>query len=162
MRIVPATIEDLPVIVDIYNSTIAGGMITSDLDSISVESRVDWFSAHTVERRPLWVARAENNTLGWISLSDFYGRPAYNRTVEISVYVHPNHKRKHVGTELLQHALVHAPQCGIDTLVAFIFAANHSSLQLFQKFGFIQWGKLPEVAETRTQVHDVIVLGCKL
>lgn len=38
--------EDLPDIVDIYNSTIAGRMVTADLEPVTVESRIPWFEAH--------------------------------------------------------------------------------------------------------------------
>lgn len=36
-----ATLDDLPFIVDVYNSTIACRQITADLQPVSVESRSD-------------------------------------------------------------------------------------------------------------------------
>ncbi len=41
-----ATIEDLPGIVEIYNSTIAGRMVTADMEPVSVESKINWFNHH--------------------------------------------------------------------------------------------------------------------
>lgn len=41
-----ATIDDLPRIVDIYNSTVHTRMITADTAPVSTESRVGWFHEH--------------------------------------------------------------------------------------------------------------------
>ena len=50
-----ATLDDLPAIVAIYNSTIASRDVTADLEPVSVESRRAWFDAHGPAARPLWV-----------------------------------------------------------------------------------------------------------
>jgi L-amino acid N-acyltransferase YncA len=50
-----ATLDDLPAIVAIYNSTIASRQVTADLEPVSVESRLAWFLAHRLLVRPLWV-----------------------------------------------------------------------------------------------------------
>ena len=88
-----ATRDDLPVIVDIYNSTVASREVTADTEPITVQSREQWFADHTPDRRPLWVIHAADDTgekpevLGWLSYSNFYGRPAYSGTAEVSIYI---------------------------------------------------------------------------
>ena len=83
-----ATLEDLPIIVAIYNSTIAGRMVTADTTPVPVASKVQWFHDHNKETRPLWVVENEvQKLIGWVSFQDFYGRPAYNGTAEISIYL---------------------------------------------------------------------------
>ncbi|MDZ4938569.1 N-acetyltransferase, partial [Clostridium perfringens] len=54
-RIDYAVKEDLPAIVDIYNSTISGRKVTADLEPVTVESRIEWFEEHSNDFRPLWV-----------------------------------------------------------------------------------------------------------
>lgn len=81
-----ASIEDLPVIVDIYNSTIPSRMVTADTKPVTVEERLAWFKEHNTSKRPLWVVEYEDEICGWVSLQSFYGRPAYNATAEISIY----------------------------------------------------------------------------
>ena len=87
MPIRPATLAALPVIVEIYNAAIPGRQATADTEPVTVESRLEWFKAHDPATRPLWVMETEGQILGWLSLSSFYGRPAYNATVEVSLYV---------------------------------------------------------------------------
>src|ERR1700694_296897 len=79
---------DLPAIVAIYNSTIGTRLSTADTEPVSVESRVPWFEGHAAGRRPLWVLEGPTGAIdAWLSFQDFYGRPAYAATAEVSVYV---------------------------------------------------------------------------
>ena len=47
----PALRQDLPAIVDIYNSTVATHQSTADLSPTTVAEREIWFAAHT-DKRP--------------------------------------------------------------------------------------------------------------
>ncbi|HKG69108.1 MAG TPA: hypothetical protein VKA92_09585, partial [Segetibacter sp.] len=58
---VDATLQDLPKIVEIYNSTVASRMVTADTEPVSVESKRNWFKAHSPDKRPLWVIKDESN-----------------------------------------------------------------------------------------------------
>jgi phosphinothricin acetyltransferase len=150
---------DLPEIVGIYNSTVPSRLVTADTEPVSVESRVRWFEEHRADRRPLWVAEGDGRILGWLSFSSFYGRPAYDRTAEISVYVRETARKRGVATYLLTEALARAPSLGLDTLLGFIFGHNLASLALFGKFGFREWGKLPRVAVLDGVERDLVIVG---
>jgi L-amino acid N-acyltransferase YncA len=142
-----ATLEDLPVIVEIYNSTIASRMVTADTEPVTVESKVLWFKEHSPEKRPLFVVEDRNSkTMGWASFQSFYGRPAYNATVEISIYLDPAARGKGLGKQVLQHCIDASPAYGINTLLGFIFAHTAPSLSLFYSLGFQDWGVFPNVA----------------
>ena len=77
-----ATREDLPAIVEIYNATIPSRLVTADLEPVSIESRIEWFTQHKPDFRPLWVAERHGQIAGWLSFSTFYGRPAYKKAIE--------------------------------------------------------------------------------
>ena len=153
---------DLPAMVAIYNATIPSREVTADLEPVSVASRVAWFRAHSPERRPLWVVEDDQDMLGWLSFSDFYGRPAYSATVEISVYLAESARRKGLGRMLLERAIAHAPSHSIDTLLGFIFGHNTASLRLFEAHGFKRWGTLPRVASLDGVERDLIIVGLRV
>lgn len=157
-----AVLEDLPSIVEIYNSTIASRLVTADTEAVSIASRYPWFAAHSADRHPLWVLEQEQEICGWLSLSAFYGRPAYQATVEVSLYVAPRHRRQGVGQQLLRHTLTSSPHLGIESLLGFIFAHNQPSLNLFKQFGFQSWGYLPQVAKLDEIKRDLVILGLKI
>jgi phosphinothricin acetyltransferase len=160
-----ATLDDLPTIVAIYNSTIASREVTADTEPVSVESRLNWFHEHQPERRPLWVieraddtsARPEN--LGWISYSNFYGRPAYSGTAEVSIYIAESWRGKGIGRYALAEAIAYAPRIAVHTVLGFIFGHNKPSLALFRKFGFDEWAHFPRVANLDGVERDLIILG---
>jgi L-amino acid N-acyltransferase YncA len=157
-----ATLDDLPAIVAIYNSTVASRMVTADLEPVSVESRAAWFHAHGPDARPLWVVEDGGQLIAWLSFSDFYGRPAYRRTAEVSIYLHERARGKGLGRQLLAAALEKAPALGIDTVLGFIFGHNEPSLRLFRGFGFADWGTLPRVAVLDGVERDLVILGKRL
>ncbi len=158
-----ATLNDLPVIVDIYNSTVASRMVTADTEPVSVESRLNWFNKFSPDKRPLWIIEdPSNQVVGWVSFQSFYGRPAYNTTVEISIYLHPLQRGKGLGTIVLQHCLDVAPHYGIKTLLGYIFAHNEPSLKLFYSLGFEDWGTFPDVAILDGVERTLKILGKKM
>jgi len=97
--------DDLDQIVEIYNATIPSRRVTADTEPVSVASRVDWFEHHNPDRRPLWVAELEGRIAGWLSFSSFYGRPAYDRTAELSIYVDEPYRKLALGSYLLAQAI---------------------------------------------------------
>jgi len=151
--------EDLPQIVGIYNSTIPSRLVTADTAAVSVESRIQWFNEHRPDARPLWVVEVDGYICAWLSFSSFYGRPAYDRTAEISVYTHEAHRKQGLGSYLVAEALRHAPSLKVDTLLGFIFGHNAPSLALFAKFGFERWGILPKVATLDGVERDLVIVG---
>ena len=157
-----ATIDDLPRIVEIYNSTIPGRMVTADTELVSIEDRLNWFHAHSPSKRPLWVVKLGEDICGWVSLQDFYGRPAYGATAEVSIYLDENYRGHGLGKKVLSKIIESAPACQVDTLLGFIFGHNEPSLRLFEKFDFEKWAHLPEVAKLDGIKRDLIILGKKL
>ncbi len=155
-----ATLADLTAIVAIYNSTIASRMVTADTEEISVESRLAWFHEHDPEKRPLWVMENTNQEIvAWLSFSNFYGRPAYSGTVEISIYLHTSCRRQGVGRYLLEQAIQHAPSIQVHTLLGFIFAHNVPSMNLFASLNFEVWANMPRVATLDGVERDLIIFG---
>lgn len=161
----PARPEDLPVIVDIYNSTVASRVVTADTEPVTVASREAWFADHNPQRRPLWIIHAADDSspqpaiLGWMSYSNFYGRPAYSGTAELSIYIAEAWRGKGIGQYCLEQAIAFAPNIAVHTLLGFIFGHNEPSLGLFRKFGFDTWANLPRVANLDGIERDLIILG---
>lgn len=155
-----ATLKDLPTIVEIYNTTIASGIVTADTEPVSTGSRLNWFYDHSPDKRPLWIVENEaGEVIGWASFQSFYGRPAYAATVEISIYLDPAQRGKGFGKQVLQRCIEAAPNLGIKTLLGFVFAHNKPSLQLFRHFGFEDWATFPNVALLNGVERSLKVLG---
>jgi phosphinothricin acetyltransferase len=151
--------EDLPAIVEIYNSVIPGRMVTADLELITVESRISWLETHDPSRRPIWVTEDNSRVVAWLSFDPFYARPAYDGTAMVAIYVHEEHRGRGIGQTLLTRAIAHTPALGIRVLLGYIFSHNEPSLRLFAKFGFERWAHLPGVTRLDGIDRDVVIMG---
>jgi len=157
-----ATLNDLPKIVETYNSTVASRLVTADLKPVSVESKLAWFQTHSNNKRPLWLVTVNEIYAGWMSFNSFYGRPAYDGTVEVSIYLNEAYRGKGIGKACLQKAVEVAPSLEVTTILGFIFGHNLNSLKLFYEFGFEKWAHLPKVANMEGDLRDLIILGKKV
>jgi L-amino acid N-acyltransferase YncA len=166
MHIRDAVEADLPAIVAIYNASIPGRTATADLIPVTVESRRRWFLNFNPQTRPLWVLCLENQPdqiAAWISLSSFYsGRPAYDATAEISIYIAPEHQGKGYGSLLVERLIQRAPQLGVTTFLVMYFDHNQASRRLFTRFGFQPMGHLPNIADLDGQKRGLIIAGLQL
>jgi len=157
-----AKTTDLPKIVATYNSTIPSRLVTADLEPVSIESKMAWFLAHDPGYRPLWLVLKNGTYAGWMSFNSFYGRPAYNGTVEVSIYLEEKYRGNGLGKACLQKAIATAPELKIRNLLGFIFGHNQTSLRLFLGHGFETWACLPGVADLDGELRDLVIVGKKV
>lgn len=140
-----ATERDLDAIVTIYNHAIAD-RATAHTTPLTLQERRDWFATHDPAATPLLVCGSDV-VHGWASLSAYRpGRAAVSRTLEISYYVHRDHRRRGVGARLMDAAMDRAHAIGIRALFAILFDDNVASIGLLERFGFRRWGHLPRIA----------------
>ncbi len=154
--------KDLVNILGTYNATIPTRMATADLEPQSMEERKKWFEKHREGDRPAWVIEQNGAYAGWMSFSNFYGRPAYSATVEFSLYIEQALQGQGLGKTAIAYALDKAPGLGIKTILAYVFGHNTPSLNLFKKMGFEQWAHLPGVADMDQKRIDLFILGISL
>jgi len=154
---------DLAAIVEIYNQAVALKKATADLTPVSVESRRDWFAAHTEAQHPVFVAEKDGVLVGWCSLSPYRpGRMALRYTVEISYYIHQDFRGIGIGSQLVAHAIKESRTREIKTLVAILLDVNVGSIRLLEKLGFERWGHLPAVADFDGQECGHLYYGLRV
>jgi len=156
--------RDLPRVVEIYNFAVAARTCSCDLEPTTEAARRPSFLEHTSNHRPFWVAedasRPEFGVIGYLGFFHFMNeRPGYFITADLAIYLHPEYQGKGLGTYLISAAIERAPALGVETLTATIFASNESSIALFAKLGFEQWGFMPRVARLEGVEKDLVLVG---
>ena len=116
-----------------------------DVDPHTIEQRMRWYEERTAGGYPILVAEENEHVIGFASYGSFRPWQGFRFTVEHAVYVSTQAQGKGVGRQLLEALLEHAKQQGVHVMVAGIDAANHSSIQLHEKLGFVTAGILREV-----------------
>ena len=153
--------DDLTAIVAIYNEAVQTRVSTADTEPVSVESRRSWLVSRDTSH-PVWVYEDSGGLLGWVSLSRFYNRPAYEATAEVGIYVAAGYAGRGIGNALLAHAVWQAPELGLRSLLALVFETNTPSVSLFSKHGFEDWGYLEGVCDIDDIEHSVVIFGRKV
>ncbi|MCF6515594.1 GNAT family N-acetyltransferase [Lactobacillus sp. S2-2] len=150
--------KDLPEIVTIYNQSIPTRIATADTELVSVAEKQEWFDSYN-EDFPIWVIKDKNKIAGWVALEPFYGRPAYQKTAEISIYISQSYQKKGLGQKSLDFVFSKLDELKINVIVANIFSHNLPSQKLFQNNNFEQWGHLPDVAIMDSNLYSLDILG---
>lgn len=148
--------EDVPALLDIYNYEVINGVATLDLNTRTLEEWYEWYDAHNKDNHPLIVGVEDGEITGYASLSEYRQKEAYKTTVELSIYVSPNHRKKGVGRALMAHILEMAKNDErTHCVVSVITAGNEASTKLHAEFGFTYCGTIPEVGAKFGRMLDI-------
>jgi L-amino acid N-acyltransferase YncA len=154
---------DLPAIVDIYNQSIPAGRSTADTRPITVAERVEWFCKFDSAKRPIWVAEVDGQVVGVTYLSSFYGgRPAYDATAEISVYLATTAQGRGLGRRLKEFVIGECPKLGVTTLLSMHFDHNDATRRINESLGFQPMGHLTEIAVVQGEKRGLVISGLRI
>ncbi|MEA2655722.1 MAG: phosphinothricin acetyltransferase [Chloroflexota bacterium] len=148
--------EDLEAINDIYNAYVQDTHFTFDIEPITLEMRREWFSHYAATgRHRLLVAKSDDAVIGFATSSRFRPKPAYETSVETSIYLAADAVGRGAGSKLyteLFHALeredVHRAYAGISL-------PNPASVALHERFGFKRVAHFTEQGRKFDRYWDV-------
>jgi len=158
-----AELNDLPILVSIYNQAIKSKCATGDTVEFEVVDRLNWFQKFDKNTYPLYVATYKNKVVGYCSLSPYrYGRKAMSTIAEISYYLDYTFHKKGIGTALLNYVLQDCKRINIKSLLAFVLDINTSTVKLLEKFKFKKLGHLPNMIHLNDVVCGHLIYGLKI
>jgi len=148
--------KDMPELLDIYNYEVEHGLATFDLNPKTMEERLLWFRAHNVGNHPLIVAEEDGKAVGYASLSSYRDKEAYAATVELSIYIAPDYRRRGIAGELASDILKTAKEReDIHTVISVITGGNEASIRLHERLGFVHCGTVREVGVKFGKLLDI-------
>jgi L-amino acid N-acyltransferase len=152
-----ARIDDAEAIRTIYNVEVITSTSVFDLEPRSLEDQRRWLEDRSGAHAVL-VAVDDDRVVGFASLSRFKERPAYNTTVEDSVYVDRDQHGRGIGRILLEALIDTARGHGFHTMIGRITADNAPSIALHRAAGFDSVGLEREVGRKFGRWLDVVVM----
>src|SRR5260370_34954089 len=82
--------SDLAAVNDVYNQYVTETHYTFDVEPMTVDARHEWFTHYGVAGRyRVMVAVSEGIVIGYAGSSRFRAKPAYETSVETTVYLTP-------------------------------------------------------------------------
>jgi phosphinothricin acetyltransferase len=152
-----ATPEDLPAVAAIYTHYT---LRTTTTFNIEVRTPREWrerFDEQVVNGPyVLLVAEHGGGVVGYIETQRFRPKPAYDRSLEVSIYVAPDQLGRGIGSALFE-ALFARIGDGSRFHRAFSIIAlpNEASIALHERHGFVYRGTLTEAGFKFGQYLDV-------
>jgi phosphinothricin acetyltransferase len=153
----PGVLDDLPALTDIYNNYIVHTPITFDVRTVRPEERRPWFDDHSIGgRHRLLVAEGPDGVIaGCVTSSRWRPKPAYDTTVESSVYCHPGWLGRGIGTQLYEALFAAIAEEDVHQVVAGVTLPNAASVKLHERLGFREVGVFTAVGRKFGTFWDV-------
>ena len=159
MKVRPATRDDLPGILEIYNEAVLNTTATYDYEPRTLEHRAAWFEDHVKNNLPVFVAAQEDGrVVGWSALNRYHDRKGYQFTTENSVYVAADQRGRGIGKALMPPLITAAHERGLRAILAAIDGENEASIRLHAAFGFEKVGYFRQVGFKFDRWLDVIYM----
>lgn len=151
-----ASEADLPAVAAIYTHYVVKTTITFNTE---VRTPAAWIERYRgqVTHGPydLLVAEHAGAVVGYVETGPFRPKPAYDPTVEVSIYVAPNVTTGGVGTALMTALLERLDGSAFHRAVSVIALPNDRSVAFHERFGFVHRGTLTEVGRKFDRYLDV-------
>lgn len=157
-----ATDSDAPALTDIYNHYVVNTHITFDLEPVDVANRLQWMAQYKKEckneRHQLLVAELEGKVIGYACSGSLRTKPAYQRSVETTIYLEHSAGGRGFGKKLYGELLNRLAATDVHRCYGVIALPNEGSVRLHESLGFKPVGQLHEVGYKFDQYWDTLWL----
>jgi phosphinothricin acetyltransferase len=151
----PATEADAAAISAVYDHHVLTTLATFDLVPPTLEHRRAWLADHGGGRHRVLVVERDGAVVGFASSGRFRPRPAYDATVETSVYLAPDAVGLGLGRALYTALFEVLAGEDVHRAIAVVAQPNPASEALHRAFGFHHVGTFSEVGHKFGRYVDV-------
>jgi phosphinothricin acetyltransferase len=127
--------RDAAACAEIYAPFVTGSAVSFEEEAPSAEQLAARIATYS-ERYPWLVADHAGAVAGFAYAGAHRARAAYRWAVEVTVYVHPEHRRQGVGRRLYETLLPLLTRQGLTLAIAGITLPNPASVALHEAVGF--------------------------
>lgn len=155
----PAVHADLKAVADIYAHYVRHTVTTFDETPRSVaewERRLDELTGRGL---PFLVAELSGAVAGFAYAGPWRPKPAYQHTVEDTIYLAPDATGRGLGTALLGPLITETARAGRRQMIAVIAdTGSDASAALHRRFGFTDAGRLTAVGHKHGRWIDTLLM----
>jgi len=138
-RAEPSDAEALAVLGDAVGSEPEGWLVTTNGWRNVAEERRYLRAIRRYPNAAVFVAEDEGHVVGRLSIARDQ-HPASRHVADLGLMVAATHRRRGIGTALLQAAVDWARDSGVRKVELHVFPHNSGAIALYEQFGFVQEG----------------------
>ncbi|AXP79236.1 Phosphinothricin N-acetyltransferase [Mariniflexile rhizosphaerae] len=150
----PVTVADAQQLVAIYNYYVIHSIVTLDLVPFSAQDFEEKISTIS-SQFPFIVYEENDEILGYAYANTFRTKPAYNKTVELTIYLKHNTLGKQIGKKMYSELIQQLKEENYHVLIGGLTLPNDASVKLHEGFGFEKVAHFKEVGYKFDKWHDV-------
>jgi phosphinothricin acetyltransferase len=158
MELRDAAVSDLPGVLAIYNEVIATTTAIYAYEPSTLGERTAWWEARRSGGFPVTVAADHGEVLGFGSFGGWRASPGYVSTVEHTVHVRADARRRGVGRAIVTDLIERARALGKHVMLGGIDAENAASLALHAALGFERAALHRQVARKFDRWLDLVIV----
>jgi L-amino acid N-acyltransferase YncA len=151
----PMAPGDAGQVLAIYQAGLDGGQASFETRAPQWE---EFSAARLPGHRHVAADTATGQVLGWVAASATSSRRVYAGVIEHSVYVHPGHHGRGIGSALLAALIASTEAAGVWTIQSGVFPENGASLRLHQQAGFRVVGTRERVGRHHGRWRDTVLI----
>ena len=118
----------------------------------------EWYNEKLENNFPVFVSTEGDVVTGFVTYGKFRMRPAYQFSMEHSIYVHHEHRQKGIAKVLMPFIIDEARKANIHTLIGGIDAENEVSIFFHEKFGFEKVAHIKEAGYKFERWLDLVFM----
>jgi L-amino acid N-acyltransferase YncA len=158
MQVIDCETAHLEAMRAIVNDVIAHTTALYEFEPRSPQAMRAWWDSRHHDGWPVvGVLDTSDQLLGFGSFGPFRAQPAYQYTVEHSLYVARDHRGRGIGRLLLQTLIDRAVARHLHVMVGGIDADNAPSIALHERMGFRRVATMPQVARKFDRWLDLLL-----
>jgi L-amino acid N-acyltransferase YncA len=155
----PAAPFDIGAITRIYADAVLHGTASFEIDPPDEAEMARRQAALLDNGYPYLAAEIDSAVVGYAYAGPYRARPAYQWSVEDSIYVAPERHRKGIGALLLNRLIAESTRHGFRQMIAVIGdSAQIGSIALHERAGFSHIGTLRSVGFKHGKWLDTVLM----
>lgn len=140
---------------DIYNFYVRNSTATFQIEELTL-SQMRELVFFNDPKYQAYVIMADEVLCGYVILTQFKKREAYDETAELTIYLKQEYTGRGIGSRAVSFIEKVAAERNIHVLIASISGENTSSISLFEKQGYIKCGHFKEAGRKFGRRIDVV------
>jgi L-amino acid N-acyltransferase YncA len=148
--------EHLPKVLAIYTHYVLNSTATFHSKPLTLEEMKAIVLSEN-PKYPSFVIIEDEGIRGYVILTQYKNREAYDGTAEVTIYLTPDYTGKGIGSLALKHIETVARKNGFHVLLSVICGENGQSIHLFAQNGYTQCAHYNEVGRKFDRWLDVVV-----
>ena len=158
----PVAETDAETIARIYNHYVTETTVSFETEALSTDEMLQRIRM-IYAKYPYFVAEEEGRVVGYCYVHQWKERAAYCHTLEVTIYLEPEHTERGLGRIMMEHLLDACrkmPDC--KNLIACITEENHESLEFHKRMGFEKVSHFKKVGYKFGKWLDVVDMEYEL